>query len=35
MASPENDPLVIGRVVFLWTVGGAAAFVAAAYFLVS
>ena len=35
MASKENDPQVIGRRVFLWTVAGAAAFVASAWFLVS
>jgi hypothetical protein len=35
MASKENDPQVIGRKVFLWTVGGALAFVASAWFLVS
>lgn len=35
MASTENDPLKIGRTVFLCTVAGAAAFVAAAWFLVS
>lgn len=35
MASMENDPLKIGRKVFLWTVAGAAAFVLSAWFLVS
>ena len=35
MASTENDPLKIGRKVFLWTVLGAAVFVASAWLLVS
>jgi hypothetical protein len=35
MASKENDPLVIGRKVFLWTMAFAAAFVVSAWFLVS
>lgn len=35
MASTEDDPQVIGRKVFLWTAGFAAAFVASAWFLVS
>jgi hypothetical protein len=35
MASTENDPQVIGRAVFLWTVAGAVAFVAAAFLLTS
>ena len=35
MASMENDPLKIGRNVFLWTVAGAAAFVVSAWLLVS
>jgi hypothetical protein len=33
MASTENDPAVIGRTLFLWTVASALAFAAAAYFL--
>jgi hypothetical protein len=33
MASTENDPNVIGRTFFLWTVGGALAFALAAYVL--
>jgi hypothetical protein len=35
MASMENDPLKIGRKVFLWTVAGAAAFALSAWVLVS
>jgi hypothetical protein len=35
MASLENDPMKIGRMVFLWTVAGAAAFCVSAWFLVS
>ena len=35
MASMENDPLEIGRKVFVWTMVGAAAFVATAWLLVS
>ena len=35
MASTENDPLKIGRKVFLWTIVGAAAFCVSAWLLVS
>jgi len=35
MASTENNPDVIGKKFFLWTVYGALAFAAAAYFLVN
>ena len=33
MAHTENDPTVIGRMLFLWTVAAALAFALAAYFL--
>ncbi len=35
MASTENDPNVIGRMFFRWTVLGALAFALAAFFLTS
>jgi hypothetical protein len=33
LASTSNDPNVIGRMFFLWTVGGALVFALAAYIL--
>jgi hypothetical protein len=33
MASSQNDPNIIGRMFFLWTVFGALAFAIAAFFL--
>ena len=35
MSKPPFSPEHVGRTVFLWTVGGAIAFAAAAYFLTS
>jgi hypothetical protein len=35
MASMENDPIAIGRKVFLWTVAGALGFALSAWVLVS
>jgi hypothetical protein len=35
MASLDNDPNVLGRKFFLWTVWSALAFAVSAYFLVS
>jgi hypothetical protein len=34
MASQQDDPLIIGRAVFYWTVAGALAFAGSAYLLV-
>ena len=35
MGTKQNDPQVIGRTVFLWTVASAVAFAASAWFLTS